>query len=802
MNRSLIRAATYVQLFSMTVLALGCTPTQPFFLNESPNLRHYLSKSTQLEHPDADIELNEEVAQALPPLTLGNHDYEYWDLTLEECVSMALHNAKFFMTVSGISEQRQNVTAQVASGSSAQIGSIYDVAQQQTTTQSVPISVDGAGNRILGRGVQRANQVGGVEDALAEFDAQVSGVMSYGTTDRPRNVATPSAFNQQLFQATDSSQQLAISKRMATGGVITARQQVIYSSNNLQVGGLGRAVRSDWTAIVEAQITHPLMRGRGTMINRIPVVLASLNEDISIAEYEAQVRNLVRDVEVAYWDLYCNYRNVETEMLGRNGTQKVATGLINNFKGGSSTIQDVRRAEQQYYEFRTRLEGALAGSNVPGNDPRGVYGAERELRSKLGLAATDGRLIRPIDSPTIAHVDFDWFETTMQASYNSPEVRRSKVRLKQRELELIAARNQILPELNLSLTGRLVGVGDELGLGSRNGDNFPVPGIGTSAVAGLTEGNFGEFGARVEFTPTPIGQRREQARINNAQREIVKERAFIDFQELALNKELSDAIAKLETHYRQIQSSAHRLNAAQQSEKIRREGFEELSIDRDADGTVNFLLDSQLILVNAQITFYRALCEYNKSICYVHYLKGTLLEYNSIQLEEGPWAKKAYWDALERARERSAGYAYQYGVERPNVVRRESGIEVDPTMLPPQGIADGLLLGDESILDESPYSVMESGQPTPMEQVPMPGSVDEMDELKMPAAPSIELVPAPQASPAANVMPSGVQPAVGSGVRGLNRPASYQVDAGSGNGGSDSAGQIPRVKRRPIPVGG
>src|SRR5690606_15054554 len=118
------------------------------------------------------------------------------------------------------------------SGTSDQFGSVFDVAMQQSSTQSIPLTIDGNGNRILARGVQRANQIGGVEDALAEFDAQVSGFISYNTTDRPRNVGPNNVFNPQQFQAQDGTQQLAISKRLATGGIATLRQQVLYSWNN------------------------------------------------------------------------------------------------------------------------------------------------------------------------------------------------------------------------------------------------------------------------------------------------------------------------------------------------------------------------------------------------------------------------------------------------------------------------------------------------------------------------------------------------------------------------------------------
>ncbi|WP_164101899.1 TolC family protein [Candidatus Laterigemmans baculatus] len=784
MNRSLIRVATYVQLYVMALLATGCTPTQPFFLNESPELRHYLDRATEIEYPDVDVASLEETTQALPPLTLGNHNYEYWDLTLEECVAQALQNARFFVTVAGTAEQRQSVAAQFVSGTSDQFGSVFDVALQQSSTQSIPLTIDGNGNRILARGVQRANQIGGVEDALAEFDAQVSGFISYNTTDRPRNVGANNVFNPQQFQAQDGTQQLAISKRLATGGIATLRQQVLYSWNNIPTGGTAgaRAVPSDWTAIVEAQITHPLMRGRGALVNRIPVVLASLNEDISIAEFETQVRNLVRDVEVAYWNLYVAYRNVETEIVGRNSTQVTARFAALQLQQGTGTVQDLKQAENQYFEFRGRLQAALAGSNVAGFDPDGVYGAERRLRELTGLASTDGRLIRPVDEPVIAHVEFDWFEAKTQALYLSPEVRRSKVRLKQRELELIAAKNQLLPQLDLSFTARAVGVGDNLGDPSRgDGANFPAP--GSSALAGLTEGNYGEIGARIEFTPAAIGKRRELARINGAKFAISKEAAFIQEQERLLDHQLAGAIAKLETHYRQIQTFAQQLNAAEEEVEAR------LASYRNNVDTINVVLQSQLRRSTAQIGYYRALGEYNKTLSYVHFLKGTLLENNNIKLEEGPWPKKAYWDALERARERSAGHYYNYGVTRPNVVRTgpvTEPVEVLPSALAPHGIADGVILGTESIdgtvIDSTviegtsviDHSEAPVGSGVTSENLP---AADSMEELQMPSGPAIESLPAPGDGASQPTTAPAVRRAGGSQAMGLNAPASYEAGA-------------------------
>lgn len=664
MNRSLFRKLTYLQLALSLFMATGCTPTQPFFLNESPDLQYYLNTATQIEYPDVEVDSLAETTEAYAPLTMGNHEYQFWDLTVEDCVSIALQNAKFFVTTSGNAETRQNVAAQFTSASVEQIGSIYDIPIAQSTTQSVPLTVDGSGNRTLPRGVLRANQVGGVEDALAEFDAQASAFVNFSTTDRPRNVGE-TAVSTSISQGTDVTQQAALSKRFVTGGVATLRQQIIYDRSNLQTGEVNQASRLNTSAYLftlEAQVQHPLMRNRGTLINRIPVVLASLNEDIAITDFEIQVRNLVRDVEVAYWNLYVAYRAVSTTIIGRNSAEATAHFARLNKENGTGTIQEVAQADGQYYGFRLQLETALSPSNLPGADQRGVYGRERDLRELLGIASTDGRLIRPIQEPSLARIEFDWDEIVSQMLYLSPELRRGRTVIKQRELEQMSAKNQLLPEVNLSLLYRWVGQGDTFGPPERSSVPSPFP--GSSALADFTGGGNQEGSIRLEINPSAIGGRRERARIRGSQLRLHQSRMFLQEAERLLVSQLADAISKTATHYQAIQTSALAWQAAEVEVDARIAEYE------GGRSPVNIVLESQRRKADAQIGYYRALSEYNKSLNYVDYLKGTMLANSSISLREGTWNKKAYWDALERARERSAGRKVKYGVSRPSVVRR------------------------------------------------------------------------------------------------------------------------------------
>ena len=793
MKPFIIKPLAYIQLCLAAVLATGCTSTQPFFLNESPDLQHYLNTATQIEYPDVEVESLADTTNARLPLSIGNHEYEFWNLTLEECVSIALQNSKFFITTSGNAESRQNVAAQITSSGAEQVGSIYDVAITQTTTQSVPLAVDGNGNRTLPRGVLRANQIGGVEDALAEFDAQPSAFLSFSTTDRPRNTGD-STVSTSVTQTTDVTQQAALSKRFATGGVATLRQQIIYGRSNLPLainpGGntSQRLTGSDYTFLLEAQVQHPLMRNRGTLVNRIPVVLASLNEDLTIADFEIQTRNLIRDIENAYWELYVSYRNVSTSIVARNSAIATAKFAQLSLENGTGNIQELSQAKAQYNSFKGQLIGALGGSNLPGNDRLGVYGNERRLREMMGIASSDGRLIRPIEEPSLARVEFDWDECRTQMLYLSPELRRARTVLKQRELEQISAKNQLLPEVNLSFLYRWVGVGDTLGPSRRNGIPSPLP--GSSALASFTGGNFQEGVVRLEITPTAIGSRREKTRVRGAQLQMRRARAFVQEVERLMVSQLSEAVAKTASHYAQLQA------AAQEWQELEKEVDGRLAAYKGGREQVNVVLQSQQRRAQAQLKYYQTLSEYNKSLNYVDFLKGTLLANSNITLREGTWDKKAYWDALEKARQRSAGKQTQYGVTRPNVVRRGPVMNAASANHFIQGETDpsgDLLPPDASYLPEPSASLndLERGEfdfnlddiRSPIEP-PVDSSLSEIDgtfNLQRPqAVPQDQFPqPIPDATPdhlAPGDLPPGQGPfdPLGSGVE--ITPLSHEVD--------------------------
>jgi outer membrane protein TolC len=666
MSRPIFRWAALLQI-GLTLFT-GCHPTQPFFVQRDPSMANYIAQSMDIEYADVHVESLPEATQAIHPLGPNNVPTEFVDLTLEDCIAYALQNTKIVRVVNGANSQSGSTSAALLSAAPGQMPSIYDPALTATTANTQPLAVDSQGNRISPRGASRGNQVGGVQDALSEFDTQFSSLFGYNTTDRPRNVGLGNVFNPQFFQAVDANAQAALSKRLATGTVVTLRNTAVYSRNNLLAPSVARNVPSDYTMALEMQVTQPLLRGRGTLVNRIPVVLARVNEEIQLHDFEANIRNLVKSVEDAYWDLYCGYRAVETATTARDEALALWRVAEPRSQFGTSETdgpQVEAQARALYYQFESQITTTLYGSTIPGNDPRGLYGREQILREKMGWSATDGRMIRPIDEPTEARVHFDWSDVQSEALLRSVELRRQLWAIKSTELEIMSAKNQLLPQLDLTAFYRWLGVGDQLAAANRSGLNFPSE--GSNALEELTGGEYQELGVRVELTPQAIGKRRALAGIRNRQIQLAKLQEEMREKEMFVIDNLTSAWRNMESTYKSIKEFRDQLQANLEEIKVYRDKEKE-GVDNDKGRSADLLLRAEERRARSQLQYYQAICEYNKSLLNIHYWKGSLLDLNAIDLGEGAWTEKAYWDAEERSRERAGGLYFDYGYTRPSVV--------------------------------------------------------------------------------------------------------------------------------------
>jgi outer membrane protein TolC len=706
----------WVILTSISMLAGGCAPRQPFYFFEDGDLSHYVGAIQKLEYPDTDQQPLDEAAGTTEPLTLTNAKFDQiWELSLEEAVRTALENGKVL----------RNLGGRFASFGGPRPQTGEPAVSLLTAPTQTPSIYDPA--------ITETDPFRGVESALALFDAQLTSSLTWDRLNRAQNfnVAGGTIFPQHLLGDT-GNWTTGVSKRTATGATFGFANQTIYDNNNSPI----REVPSTWTTNYDFSFNQPLLQGAGVTYNRIAgpdafeniygrpafrgVLLARVNADISLAEFEAGVRNLVSDTEQSYWELYFAYRNLEARKAGRDSSleawRKVHALYVEQSRGGEADKE--AQAREQYFFFRSEVEQALTD----------VYRCENRLRYMRGIRARAGRLIRPADEPTTARIAFDWQQSLVEALSRSAELRKQKWVIKQRELELTAAKNLLLPRLDLIGRWRFLGMGQDLlnqNYNPYNADNLD-PLRGTDAYSTMFSGKFQEWQAGAQFQ-MPIGFRRELSTVRHFQLSLARERARLQDEELEASHALVEAVRNVDTNFALSQTNFNRRVAAEKQVEAVQAAYDAGTV------TLDQLLDAQRRRAEAESSYYRALVDYNRSISQLHYRKGSLLEYNGVFLSEGPWPGKAYFDAHRRARQRDASLYLDYGHSRPGVFSRGAitqnfeaiGADSRAVQLPPRDPATRE--NEQQVPRVFPGAPQQKGVapeliPTPPPAIPAPGA--------------------------------------------------------------------------------
>jgi len=594
-----------VYLVVVAWAAAGCRSSNEISFDES--YPHYRSMAQTIDYPDHQVsmETTAEVATMHRPPTVRRFDeIEYVGLSLEDAIRMAIDNNETVRQAGGMILRSPTTTT-----------TIYDAAIQETDPRV------------------------GVEAALSAFDAEFNSVFSVGRRERQLNFTNPDLrYRQEQYGAFS----FGLSKTAATGTQMRLDQTTAYLGTNVPFN----RVPSIFDTMVNATVRHPLLQGGGIEFNRIAgpgatpgnyrgVLIARVNNDVALVDFQTSVRNLLRDVERGYWELYFAYRDLDAKIEGRRQAWESWDLVNKNFRAGNARPDQEANSREQYYAAQSSVENAISGERAQG----GIFGAERELRSLLGLPAVDGKLFRPTTRPLTIDVQFDWEESLGHGLSRREEVRRQRWKIKQREMELIASRNFALPQLNAIGQYTFRGGGDDL-LGQSD-----------ASLNELLTGNLQGWMMGVELT-TPVGRRAGYAAVRNAELWLRREQALLLEQERQIGLELRAAFTELDRAYVVARSSYNRHVAAQVWVKDQtaryRLGAGRSNDERFGDALLD-LLEAQRRSVQAEVAFHRAIVDYNQALSAVNLARGTLFESLDVYLTEGPWSAESHDSAQQQA---------------------------------------------------------------------------------------------------------------------------------------------------------
>ena len=643
-KRDWIRSTSWTAAALAALLAGGCRQTHKdvaFFGDADQD--HYRTHATAIEYPDVVTETPETVRDSLPPRTLDAQDRcDIRDIQLTEAVHLGMENSEIVR--SGGQFLTPGNTLLTAAD---RVVSSYDSAIQES------------GVLFGGRGG---------EAALADFDAQLNSSLTFGGNELPSNsLALPS-----VIDSHTSAFNTSLGKTFANGGQATISHNVNYLRSNTP----NTLYPSAYSGNLGVNYQLPLLAGAGTEYTRVAgpitrsfggisgvsqgVVIARINNDLVLCDYENALRNLTKDIEDAYWNLYLSYQLFDTAKQAYDSTLRAWRITDVRVREGATLPAALDQVTDQLFATKSAVDNARSG----------IYTRETELRRLIGLPVNDGMVLRPAEEPTNAQLLPDWHHSVGEALTQRVELRKQKWTIRSLDLQLQAARSLTRPRLD-AVAGYQV---------NSLGDNLLSPGGGNSFYQGLRGANTDGWSAGVVMN-MPVGLRSAHAQVQNYELRLTKAHKVLEVSEEEVVQELAVAFQELSRTYNVAKNNLNRSLAAMSDVDKRQHAFGEVG-DENESGSGDPFLRSLIRRAEAQQAYYQSLTDYNKAITNLYYRKGTLLAYNNIQLAEGGWSPDAYQDAVRLHGRRAYGNDIDVEAEPPVFVSPVPPGQVDFTTFP------------------------------------------------------------------------------------------------------------------------
>lgn len=391
----------------------------------------------------------------------------------------------------------------------------------------------------------------GVISAQAPFDSQFAFDLLY---ERARS-------QEEATRSDRARADLGWSKRIRTGQVFRVSHSASRFNRDVDVP-ISPFYDLDWTI----SAVQPLAKGAGRTANMAPVWIAKNERKKAVLMTHEFVMNLLSTVESAYLDLTYGIRYLEVqrsalklaqELLARNQTL-VGLGKL---PGRSIEVLEAKAA------VAAREEGIIIALN-------GIAKAEDAVRRLMNLPVQfeeDRPRLVPADEPMVDLKLPKVEESLSFALANRPEVQALRLDLANARLELAAARNNRLPEVDLradlGLAGSDTGYGSSFEELAEGRDYVWQAGISVSIPWGNRAARSRYARAKLSYQKAKIAFRDylEELRLNviNAHRDIDR-----DIKRMAATK------ASLEQTELQLQTEKERL-AQQMSNSFRMLEFQD-----------------------------------------------------------------------------------------------------------------------------------------------------------------------------------------------------------------------------------
>lgn len=409
-------------------------------------------------------------------------------------------------------------------------------------------------------------------------------------------------------------------QELPIGGNISATLSSYVNDTNQ----LYQTINPRYGTTLSFNYTQPLLKNFGLQAGRREIIIAHNNQDISESQFKDTLMTTVYNVEQAYWTLVLRKQNLEVRKQSLALAQDLLRKNQKEVEVGTLAPIEIYTAEA---EVATReadiLEAEVQMANT--EDTLKTY-INRFSESEAGLVE-----IIPKDKPQYYYKELSLDEALKTALLNRPDLQSSYYDLKNKEFDVGYARNQLLPELNLTANYWSPGISGTL-LNYENNDPSTgniidtVPGSPSDSLQDALNFKYPNWSIGLTFT-IPTSSVFSRAQYTQATLSLDQALASIKSQEQRIFLEVRTAVRLVQTNYKRVEAYKAARELAEKKleveEKKLRVGM-----------TTNYIvLQHQRDLATAQINELQAIIDYNLSLAALDRAMGITLDQQNIKLE-------------------------------------------------------------------------------------------------------------------------------------------------------------------------
>ena len=482
----------------------------------------------------------------------------------------------------------------------------------------------GAGGTTGGAGGAGAGAAGLVQSTLGigsnvpSFDPLITG--SGGV----EHLTLPQA-NLQLngvptLQQNTGTVDLAYQQAFSTGTVVTAQ----FFNNRQTVNSIFTSLSPALNAQTQFQVTQPLLSGFGFGPNLRFLRIAKNDKEISDIAFRNQVIATVTQIENIYWDLVSAYEQArvnEQSLAFAQQSLDIARKQVNLQAIPALDVTraeaEVSRRDQDLTIARTNLQ--LQESLIKNALTKTL---DDPLLEEMPVIPTDTLQDRTVEVKVVPILDL-----IQEALQTRPELSESIIDLHNREISRKAARNALLPTVNLVASYGGTGLAGLDNPAYTLGGSNTVPRDFGGAFSNAWNGSASDYYVGASLN---IPLRNRVAKADQYRSELEYRQAEVRLEELKKQIRIEVRNARYA-----LEQSAARVTAAAKGRDLAQHLFEITQKEQQLGAASSFqTLGAQRDLALAQLDFVNAMTVYEKSRIELDRATGRTLEHNGVQVQD------------------------------------------------------------------------------------------------------------------------------------------------------------------------